>query len=124
MSNRTDWEALAKEILDRESYVEEDEETALRSLQERLVAELHNAFVAGAEHNQDGELVWQNECQLVLSDPYEGSKQGQMGLCHPSGEEVQVDIYSHDNSGKHEIFSKLERVPVRVTIRRVPGGNV
>lgn len=71
------------------------------------------------------ELVWQNECRLVFSSTeiFGGGQVGQMGLCHPSGEEIQIDIYSHDKLGKHEIFEKLKDVPVRITIERVPGGR-
>lgn len=74
------------------------------------------------------EIVWENECHLVLSknskmgaDPTRSS--GTMGLDYPDGTYIRVNINSYDPSKKHEIFSRLEKVPVRVTIRRVPGGN-
>lgn len=69
------------------------------------------------------ELVWQNECRLVFSGKTARCEIGQMGLCHSSGEEIQIDVYSHDDSGQHEIFNKLKDVPVRITIERVPGGR-
>jgi hypothetical protein len=47
------WEAVAKKILDRESYADLAEGAEF-SLQERLVIELHNAFVAGVEYAKSG----------------------------------------------------------------------
>lgn len=72
------------------------------------------------------ELVWQNECQLVFDDVFDDRyKVGEMGLCCPKEDvEIQVKITSWDRSAKHEVFSKLEGVPVRITIERVLGGNV
>lgn len=81
-------------------------------------------LVAGEEAQGVPEQVWQNECRLVLGQELtHGGKLGQMGLCHPSGEEIQLDIISFDKTGKHEIFEKLKNIPVRVTIERVPGGR-
>jgi hypothetical protein len=70
--------------------------------------------------------VWANECRLVISDESNGLyKTGEMGICYPKDDrEVQVRISSWDRSAKHPEFSQLEGVPVRVTIERVPGGNV
>ncbi|MHC4507733.1 MAG: hypothetical protein ACYTAO_02080 [Planctomycetota bacterium] len=78
------------------------------------------------EQEPQAELVWANECRLVINDESNGLyKTGEMGLCDPKDlSEVQVRISSWDRSAKHEVFSKLEGVPVRITIERVPGGNV
>lgn len=83
-------------------------------------------LVRAARERMEGELVWENECQLVLEEESNGLyKVGEMGLCHPKEDrELQVRISSWDRTAKHPEFSQLEHVPVRVTIRRVPGGNV
>lgn len=85
----------------------------------------NKGYEAGLCVNDIGEVVWENECQLAM-DRQEADnglyKVGEMGLCYQHPEvEVQVRISSWDRSAKHEIFSKLEGVPVRVTIKRVPG---
>ena len=75
----------------------------------------------GIESNT--EVVWENECQLVIGRTAGHKIEGDMGLCH-EGEEIRVNISSVDYSGKHEIFEKLSDAPVRISIRRVPGGRV
>lgn len=86
-------------------------------------------LVLEAQKRMTEEVVWENECHLVLSknsrmgaDPTRAG--GTMGLDYPDGSHLRVHINSYDPESKHEIFSKLEMVPVRVTICRVPGGNV
>ena len=69
------------------------------------------------------EVVWENECQLVISKNGE-DRSGSMGLDYPDGSYLRVRISSHDPGKGHKIFGQLEKVPVRVTICRVPGGNV
>jgi hypothetical protein len=71
----------------------------------------------------DEEIVWENECRLVIGRTAGHKIEGDMGLCH-EGEEIRVNISSVDYSGKHEIFEKLSDAPVRISIRRVPGGRV
>jgi|GEM_PF-6136584 len=70
-------------------------------------------------------LVWENECRLVINSERNGRyKTGEMGLCYPKeGTEIQICVSSWDDSAKHKVFSKLENVPVRVSLERVPGGN-
>jgi len=48
MSNRTDFDALAEELLEQFDCMTEDG-SGRDARQERLEAELHNAFVAGQE---------------------------------------------------------------------------
>lgn len=88
----------------------------------------NKGYEAALCQDGDGEIVWENECQLVIQEREADNgcyKTGEMGLCDPKNlTEVQVSISSYDRSAKHEVFSKLEQVPVRITLRRVPGGNV
>jgi len=71
------------------------------------------------------EVVWENECQLVFHDSHGPS--AEMGLCYQCDDpeigdrEVQVHI---TETGKPVLFPKIKGVPVRITISRVPGGNV
>lgn len=123
-----DWDKLAKEICG-EHFDSGTTTRAYEAMKARIEEELRNAFVAGKECAQDGEVVWENECHLVLSknsrmgaDPTRSN--GTMGLDYPDGTYLRVNIQSYDPKQKHEIFGRLEKVPVRVTIRRVPGGNV
>jgi len=79
--------------------------------------------------------VWSNECRLVIHrEGDEGkpgtvsSRRGEMGLDHfvegrRSALSFRVTIESIDPTGEHELFSKLEGVPVRVVVYRVPGGH-
>jgi hypothetical protein len=72
------------------------------------------------------EKVWVNECNLVITDETGQYKTGEMGLSYSGPrktKEIQVRISSWDCSGEHPEFSKLEGVPVRITIERVPGGS-
>jgi len=81
------------------------------------------------------EVVWSNECRLVIHrEGDEGkpgsisSRRGEMGLDHfveghRSARSFRITIESMDPEGKHETFSKLEDVPVRVVVYRVPGGH-
>jgi hypothetical protein len=70
----------------------------------------------------NNKLVWRNECRLVFWEEDEDHLIGEMGLCYDDSE-VQVRISSYDITGKHEVLSKLEGVPVRITIEVIPGGN-
>lgn len=71
-------------------------------------------------------LVWENECGLVVNEMDKGRyKTGEMGLYEPKEDrEIQVCISSWDRSGDHPVFGKLEGVPVRISIERVPGGRM
>lgn len=91
---------------------------------------------AGGQYSEVlfSESVWQNECRLVVTREGDdgkpntiSSRRGEMGLDHivrgqRSALSFRVTIESFDPEGKHEVFSKLEGVPVRVEIFRVPEG--
>jgi len=85
-------------------------------------------LIRAARRRVEGELVWENESQLVIRESAADNgcyKVGETGVCDPRNlSEVQISISSYDRSAQHEVFSKLEGVPVRITIVRVPGGNV
>ena len=69
------------------------------------------------------EVVWENECQLVFS-ARPGEEWGEMGLCYPNENPVrEVQVRVRETGGK-TVLDQLRGVPVRITIERVPGGNI
>lgn len=62
MSDHTDWERVAEEVLDRNGYCD-DATQAASDLRERFVAELHNAFEAG-RYEESGETEDKDREQL------------------------------------------------------------
>lgn len=75
-----------------------------------------------------GEIVWENECGLVFDDGAQ-TLLGEMGLCSRNAEadgyeELQVAITSFDKSQRHALMNSLRGVSVRVTIKKIEGGNI
>lgn len=87
-----------------------------------LQKEFAHALELWKQYRQDPaqDVVWENECRMV---PWpDVSPKLSMGLCYPEeGREVLVEV---TETGPLKVLPKLEGVPVRIVIRRVPGGNV
>lgn len=67
------------------------------------------------------EVLWQNECMLVIGAGPNRMAIGEMGLCYPDEQsEVQVEVRLINTP---TLVEKIRKHPVRITIEMVPGGN-
>jgi hypothetical protein len=74
-----------------------------------------------AREKVHSEVLWQNECMLVIGAGPNRMATGEMGLCYPDERsEVQVEVRLINTP---TLVEKIRKYPVRITIEMVPGGN-